>query len=124
MSYFTSCSNKNSIKNYKFNITFEVPSVFGATSYKEGEIENITAVNDSLAYCDAYRKYCLAKKVYGEYADKYNSSFPSDVVNTPISFKLINESGDDIAKTVDIIDKSKIEMEIEKEIQKLPNSLK
>ena len=115
----TSCSKKDVVKHYKYFSTVESPSLFGAVSYKDGKGIDISAINDSIAYCEAYRNYCIEKKFYADYSDGLNT-----YVGTPIAFKLINDTGIDIANSVDFIGKSIIELKIEEETSKLKNLYK
>ena len=115
----TSCTKKNVAKTYKYTSTVEWPAILGVVNYKDGATVNVSAINDSIAYCEGYRNYCIEKKYYAECAIKFNR-----YMGSPVAFKLINDMGEDIVNTVDFIGKSRIELKIEEEVEKMPNSLK
>ena len=70
---FSSCN-----KSYKYVETVKEKSLF-SNSYneKEEEPKTISSKNDSLAYLEAYQKFCISQKVY------------KDMTNQGIEFELI-----------------------------------
>ena len=67
---------------------------------KEKEIapKEILAINDSIAYDEAYAKYCISRKVYTEIASLGKEAANS--AGKPVSFKLLDEMGNDVRSTL------------------------
>ena len=63
--------------------------------------------NDTLAYIEAFKLFIQANKKNVDAIESEAEQF-----NTPIDFKLLNESGEDISKTTNFSTKEKIENEI------------
>lgn len=84
---FSSCN-----KSYKYVETVKEKSLF-SNSYneKEEEPKTISSKNDSLAYLEAYQKFCISKKVY---KDMTNQGI--EFVNIPIKFSLYNSNGEKV----------------------------
>ena len=58
---------------------------------KEEEPKTISSKNDSLAYLEAYQKFCISQKVY---KDMTNQGI--EFVNIPIKFSLYNSNGEKV----------------------------
>jgi predicted choloylglycine hydrolase len=84
---FSSCN-----KSYKYVETVKEKSLF-SNSYneKEEEPKTISSKNDSLAYLEAYQKFCISQKVY---KDMTNQGI--EFVNIPIKFSLYNSNGEKV----------------------------
>lgn len=74
----------------------EVSVVTGQVEEKEQEEEIIKANSDSAAYCEAFEKFCITLVAEKETADALGGS----ISFATIDFKLINEQGKDISKSV------------------------
>lgn len=112
---FCSCQKK-----YRYvEIVNERDILSGETSRKEKEPELIEASDDSVAYCAAYQKFCIAQKVS---RDMKKSGM--DLGDEPIEFKLLDEQNVNIANKNIFVSKDKIEEEISERIFSLENSVK
>jgi hypothetical protein len=68
----------------------------------EEKTEAIKAESDSAAYIAAYRKFCIAEKVYYQTLKEYNY----DVAGLrPMRFMLLNDGGEDITNSVYFVNK-------------------
>ena len=94
---FSSCN-----KSYKYVETVKEKSLF-SNSYneKEEEPKTISSKNDSLAYLEAYQKFCISQKVY---KDMTNQGI--EFVNIPIKNNVMSLD-DNIGKTISDIKKEK-----------------
>jgi hypothetical protein len=109
------CDNN---KSYKYvEITGE-QDVFGGIEKKEKEAKIIKASSDSAAYLDAFQSFCISLKVNMDMKQTLGT-----VYSTPVKFKLLNDKGEDIAKTVYFIDKERKEKEITEQIFTMNNTL-
>ena len=112
---FCSCQKK-----YRYvEIVNERDILSGETSRKEKEPELIEASDDSVAYCAAYQKFCIAQKVA---RDMKKSGM--DLGEEPLEFKLLDEQNVNIANKNIFVSKDKIEEEISERIFSLENSVK
>ena len=106
-------------KTYKYVEEVNEIGILGGSSTKTKDPENIKAPNDSVAYFQAYQRFCISQKVYKDVAEAMNTSF-----TTPTKFYLYNESGEDIAISFYVINKEEREQEIYNDIFSAPNSVK
>lgn len=107
-------------KKYRYiEIVNEKDIVSGEYSEKEKEPEVIEASDDSAAYCEAYKKYCMSGKVVRDM--KKSGVDPGDV---PLDFKLLNEQNIDISKSITFSNKSKIEKGISERVLSLENTMR
>lgn len=111
-----SCNLKN--KNYKYIEVAEEEGLMGGTERKEQEPKIIEAESDSIAYLEAYTKFCIAQKVSNDMKTSMGSS-----ATTPIEFKLFNEKEEDITNLVSFKDKEIKEKEIKDQIFSMKNSM-
>ncbi|MEL1244519.1 hypothetical protein AAEO56_09620 [Flavobacterium sp. DGU11] len=111
---FFSCEQKS---KYSYIEIIDDESLLGDISEKEKEPRIIEAISDSIAYLDAYQKFCVSKKVNQDMIDASQK-----VYSTPKSFKLLDATGKDIA-LVNFIDKEKLEKEVENRIFSLENNI-
>lgn len=116
LSFMISCNLNN--KNYKYIAIVEEEGLMGGTERKEQEAKIIEAENDSLAYLEAYKDFCIALKVSGDMKSSYGSS-----LNTPIEFRLLNEKDEDITNLVAFKDKELKEKEIKDQIFSMENAV-
>lgn len=79
-------------RQYTYIETAEERELFGGTSTKEKDAEIIMAKSDTLAYIEAFTKFCISEKVY---RDVYKKGW-GEYASVPKSFKLLNELGEDI----------------------------
>ena len=113
--FLTSCSNK---KTYSYIEVDEEVSLLGGTETKEKEAISIEAENDSIAYLEAYEKFCIALKVNKDMKESLGG-----LSSIPVQFKLLNDKNIDIANSVSFLDKAKSEKEIQDRINSLKNSI-
>lgn len=87
-------------KKYTYIETIKEKSLLG-NSYteKERDPDVIKAKNDTLAYLQAYRNFCISLKVYDDMKKKGSASYFQ-----PINFKILNENGSDITN-IDFVTK-------------------
>lgn len=101
-----SCSNE---KEYKYiEIVKQIQLTGNGRDIKEKEEKIIMAANDSIAYLEAYKIFCISITVNKQMKADYGLS-PS----LPKSFKLINEEGINVVNTMSISIKKEIEEEVE-----------
>lgn len=86
-SLFSGCQKK-----YQYVEEVIEHSILGGIKESTKEPENIKAANDTLAYINAYRKYCISQSVYQRMA---NEGYGENL-DIPIGFKLYNSDGEDI----------------------------
>jgi hypothetical protein len=107
-------------KSYKYvEITEEKDVVGGGLQIKENEPIQIYAENDSIAYIFAYEKFCSSLKRHKDIIEISGNSFFK-----PIRFKLLSDNNEDIAISVFIKDRVKIEEDIKNKIFSRPNNFK
>ncbi len=111
--FMTSCD-----KSYKYVETIEDRSVLGGITIKEKEEKNIKAKDDSTAYLEAFRSFCISLKVNKDMIQSMGSTF-----STPLSFKLFNNKGEDITNSTLFANRRKLEKEIQEQIFSLENSM-
>jgi hypothetical protein len=116
LSFMVSCNLNN--KNYKYIAIVEEEGLMGGTERKEQEPKIIEAENDSIAYLEAYKDFCIALKVSGDMKSSYGTSS-----NTPIEFRLLNEKDEDITNLVAFKGKELKEKEIKDQIFSMDNSV-
>ncbi len=106
-------------KKYSYVEIVLEKGIFGGVDKKEKEAKTIKAKNDTLAYLDAYQKFCISLKVSKDLQETYG-----EVYSTPLEFKLLNDKGDDIVYSMFFVTKDKKEKEIEERIFSMGNSIK
>ena len=79
-------------KKYKYVETVKEQSILSGSSIKDKEAVIISAASDSIAYIEAFTKYCISQKVY----NKMLKEGMADYLDVPIGFKLYDEDGMDI----------------------------
>lgn len=108
---FSSCN-----KSYKYVEIIKERSILGESyEQKEKEAKNIIAKNDSIAYLEAYKKFCISLKVSKEMKDA-----GMEFASIPIRFSLYDDKGKEVKVYVD----NKILDEIEKQIASLDGGIK
>lgn len=110
----TSCSSRK----YQYIEVAKEQEILGDTNITEKDPELITAPNDSTAYIQAFRKFYVSIKVFKDMQETYGMS-----AYKPIDFKLINDKGIDISKTISFVNKELTEQEISNEILSKENGL-
>ena len=83
-------------KKYKYVEIVREQSVIGGSSIKEKDEKILSAPSDSVAYIEAFSKFCIAQKVYSDMREKGMA----DYLDIPIGFKLYNSEGIDISNIV------------------------
>lgn len=106
----------NGNKPYKYVEIVNEKSLFG-NSYDEKEKEPIVinAKNDSLAYLEAYKRFCISQKVRKDMADA-----GQDLATIPLKFSLYNSKGEEVYPYIE----SATLDSIKKEIMKLKTGIK
>lgn len=103
-----SCSNKK----YKY-VEFEGGiDVLGNHVENETDAVEISASSDSVAYLEAYEKFCIAVKVYNDMVKEGIGEHQA----APIRFALYDENGKDIAPIVSFATKKQKEKEIQESV--------
>lgn len=105
-------------KTYKYVETVQEESILGGIETKESTEKIIGAPNDSTAYIEAYKKFCISIKINKDMEQSLGNTF-----STPLSFKLYNEKDEDITNTTLFVSRTKSEKEIEKQINSMENSI-
>lgn len=113
MTFLTSCDN-----SYKYVEKVSEESIFGGTDIKEKDEETIKAKDDSTAYLEAFKKFCISVKVNKDMAQSMGKTY-----STPLSFKLLNDKGIDITNTTFFANRTQREKEIEEQIFSINNSI-
>lgn len=111
--FLTSCD-----KSYKYVEKVSEESIFGGTDIKEKDETIIKAKNDSTAYLEAFKKFCISVKVNKDMAQSMGITY-----STPLSFKLLNDKGEDITNTTFFASKAQREKEIEEQIFSMRNTI-
>lgn len=110
----TSCDKK-----YTYIEVVLEKGIFSGVDEKEKEEKIIKAKNDTLAYLDAYQKFCISMKVNKDMQETYGETY-----STPFEFKLLNDKGENIANSTFFVTKAEEEKKIEERIFSRSNSLK
>jgi hypothetical protein len=105
-------------KSYKYVETVQEESILGGTDTKDSEEKIIKAPNDSTAYLEAYKIFCISSKVSKDMKQSLGKTF-----STPLSFKLYNDKEEDITNTTLFASRAKQEKEIERQISSMDNSI-
>ncbi len=105
-------------KTYKYVETVQEESILGGIETKESAEKIISAPNDSAAYLEAYKKFCISSKINKDMEQSLGNTF-----STPLSFKLFNEKDEDITNSTLFVSRTKREKEIEKQINSMENSI-
>lgn len=84
---FASCQ-----KQYTYVERVRETSIFGGSSEKDKEEKVIVAASDTAAYLEAFKEFCISKKVYQDMLVKSMKD-----VDVPLDFKLYNEQGINIS---------------------------
>jgi len=80
-------------KRYEYIELRTKKSFFGESERVVKNSETIRAKNDSIAYMEAYLKFCINEKMF----EDIEEVFDNPGIAKPISFKLIDKQGNDIA---------------------------
>ncbi|MCA1918683.1 MAG: hypothetical protein LDL38_04725 [Flavobacterium piscis] len=113
ITFLTSCN-----KSYKYVEKVSEESILGGTDIKEKDEEIIKAKDDSTAYLEAFKKFCISVKVNKDMAQSMGKTY-----STPLSFKLLNDKGEDITNTTLFANRTQREKEIEEQIFSMRNSI-
>ncbi len=106
-------------KKYEYVEIETRESIFGVTERYEKEGEIIRAKTDSIAYLEAYQKFCISEKVSKDMEESYGS-FPTK----PTDFKLLDDQGDNIALSIKFDKMDSLKMSVRSRIFEMKNSLK
>lgn len=80
-------------KKYQYVEEVIEHSILGGIKESTKDPKSITARNDTLAYIDAYTKYCISQSVYQKMVNDGYGNY----LDIPIGFKLYNDKGEDIS---------------------------
>jgi hypothetical protein len=109
----TSCN-----KTYKYIEKVGEESTLGGSDTKDKEETTIKAKDDTTAYLEAFKKFCISVKANKDISQSMGKSY-----STPLSFKLLNDKGEDITNTTFFASRTMREKEIEEQIFSLKNSM-
>jgi hypothetical protein len=93
--------------------------IFGGVDKKEKEPKIIKAKNDTLAYLDAYQKFCISVKVNKDMKETYGETY-----SIPLEFKLLNDKGDNIVNSIFFATRAEQEKMIEERIFSMNTNIK
>jgi len=110
----TSCEKK-----YTYVEVILEKGIFGGIDKKEKEPKIIKAKNDTLAYLDAYQKFCRSVKINKDMREAFGETY-----STPFGFKLLNDKGENIANSTFFITREEEKRKIEERVSRLPNNIK
>lgn len=113
MTFLISCD-----KSYRYVEKVSEESILGGTDIKEKNEETIKAKDDSTAYLEAFKKFCISIKVNKDMAQSMGKTY-----STPLSFNLFNDKGEDITNTTLFANRTQREKEIEQQIFSMKNSI-
>jgi hypothetical protein len=85
---------------------------------KEKDEKIIKAKDDSTAYLEAFKTFCISVKVNKDMKESLGT-----IYSTPVSFKLLNDKGDDITNTTLFPNRANREKEIEDLIFSMENTI-
>ncbi|MCL8009431.1 hypothetical protein M8845_18545 [Gelidibacter japonicus] len=94
-------------------------SIFGGIDQDEKDAVIITAKTDSIAYLEAYQKFCISEKVAQDMQEALGSSSTK-----PTDFKLIDEQGNNVAQFINFDGIDSLKFDIRNRIFEMKNSLK
>lgn len=94
-------------------------SVFGNTERDEKDGQIILAKTDSIAYLNAYQKFCISEKVAKDMEEVYGTS-----PIMPIDFKLLDEQGNNISSLIHFNKIDSLKAGIRSRIFTMKNSVK
>ena len=110
---FASCQNK---KKYKYIETVNDESITGEIEKKDEDPIVFESDNDSLAYLEAYRKFCISQKIF------FDSKMKSIKTYTePLEYKIFDADGKDITMNQFKFSIEKAKEEIRKSIISMDN---
>lgn len=112
----TSCDQS---KKYEYVEIGLKESLFGGTERDEKDAVTIRAKTDSIAYLEAYQKFCISEKVSQDMKEALGSSS-----SVPTDFKLIDEQGNNVALLIDFRGIDSLKNDIRTRIFDMKNSLK
>ena len=109
----TSCD-----KSYKYVEKIQDESILGGSNIKEKEEKIIKAQDDSTAYLEAFRTFCISVKINKDITQSMGKTY-----STPLSFKLLNDKGEDITYSTLFDNRTIREKEIEEQIFSMKNTM-
>ena len=115
MFFMVGCNRMN---DYKYVEVIAEQTILSGTVKKDMDPKVIKANSDSAAYLEAFEMFCTSLK-----ASKDIKESMGTILSYPISFKLLNDMGEDITKSIFFIDKLKKEQEIESMVFSIQNPL-
>lgn len=105
-------------KEYRYVESGLKENLFGRTVLHVADTIVIKAETDSIAYMEAYKKYCISEKINKDMKESLGTSS-----TTPTNFKLINENGEDIASTLSFLKMDSLKGDIRSVIFEMKNSI-
>lgn len=103
-------------KKYTYIEICEETKMNGLKGIIEKDPRTFNAENDSLAYVEAFKYFCIAQNVSNDLKENIDNKY----LTTPLKFKLINPSNIDISGTVMFSTKNQAELKIKDDIFKKP----
>lgn len=106
-------------KKYQYVETIQEIGTLATPIPTKEDPEIINAKSDSAAFIKAFRRFCSSQKFEQDFAEAYDNILKE----IPLSFKLLDEEGNNIANTITFKNKDSIEKAIKKNIFSEPNSI-
>lgn len=113
--FLSSCSFD---RKYKYIETVQDAGIL-SSEIKHKDAEIISASSDSVAYMQAYQKFCISRKVNRDIMQALGSAS-----SVPLSFQLLDDKGNDITFKVMFSNKDSLEKAMETQIFSMQNSVK
>ncbi len=112
-----SCRSTPKLKAYKYIEVKREQSKFGEYVETRSDPEIIIAENDSIAYCAAYQKFCIAQKKYQDVNEEFGK-FNHNAAE-PTGFHLVSPSGSYITNSVNFHDFERVKKEIREKVSSM-----
>jgi len=93
---------------YKYIEVIKQEGIDGVFEIKEKEAMELTATDDTSAYLEAFKNFCISVK---SYKDRLDFSGKSNII--PLRFSLIDKKGNEITAPINFPEREKREKEIE-----------
>lgn len=88
------------IRPYKYVEETEKLSMFGGTETEYKDAETIWSSNDSIAYMEAFKKFCISLKVNEDLTEKFaERGLP--MLQRPVDFELLDFTGEKVSPIID-----------------------
>lgn len=106
----------NSNKTYTYVETIDETKILGRAISEKAD--SVFAANDTLAYLEAFKKFCISRKVHAD----IRATLGEENTAMPLAFKVFDKNMVDITN-ISFVTKENAEKEIEQKIFSLKNSI-